>query len=224
MLLSCDFFGYDLRIGLALLSVQNLSVIKRDRLLFEQVNFSIDCGCLLYVQGPNGAGKTSLLRVLTGLVDPDDGDVLFQQQKIQYCRDTYHHELIYFGHKLGVNSTLSAVENLRYWCDLHQVDASEESIYQILARLNLVGLEDVPVSNLSAGQARRTALARFWLKQNASIWILDEPFTALDVQGIKILSDRLVEFLSSGGAVIMTSHQALELNYPTQTLTLEYRI
>ncbi|MDU0356136.1 cytochrome c biogenesis heme-transporting ATPase CcmA [Paraglaciecola aquimarina] len=209
---------------MAVLSTYNLSVVKRDRLLFEQVNISVQQGALLYVKGPNGAGKTSLLRVLTGLVAADSGDVLFEQQNIKECAQRYQQQLIYFGHKLGVNHTLSAVENLRFWCAVHNVKVSDTKIYEVLELLGLVGLEDVAVGSLSAGQQRRTALARFWLKTESKLWILDEPFTALDTQGIRVLSQKLVEYLSQGGAVIMTSHQSLELDYPTQELTLEYRI
>ncbi len=209
---------------MAVLSTQDLSVVKRDRLLFDHINLSVDTGNLLYVKGPNGAGKTSLLRVLTGLVQPDSGQVLFNQQDIRDCQQQYQQQLIYFGHKLGINSTLSAVENLKFWCEIHQVCVQHADIYQALEHLSLVGLEDVPTANLSAGQQRRVALARFWLKATAKLWILDEPFTALDYQGIDILSAKLVSHLSQGGAVIMTSHQPLELDYPTQELTLEYRI
>lgn len=209
---------------MAVLSVTNLSVIKRDRLLFENLNFAVEQGSLLYVKGQNGAGKTSMLRVLAGLVAADSGDVFFQQQNILDCRENYHQNLVYFGHKLGINLTLSAVENLQYWCKQHQVAISVETIFSTLVRLNLVGLEDIPVANLSAGQQRRVALARFWFKQDAKIWILDEPFTALDTQGIELLSKQITKFLSGGGSVVMTSHQALRLDYPTDELTLEYRI
>jgi heme exporter protein A len=209
---------------LAVLSVTNLSVVKRDRLLFENLNFAVEQGALLYVKGQNGAGKTSMLRVLAGLVTADSGEVFFRQQNIQDCRENYHQNLVYFGHKLGINQALSAVENLQYWCNQHQVDISVDSIFNTLAQLNLVGLEDIPVANLSAGQQRRVALARFWFKQDAKLWILDEPFTALDTQGIDLLSKQITKFLSGGGAVVMTSHQALRLDYPTDELTLEYRI
>jgi heme exporter protein A len=209
---------------LAVLSVTNLSVVKRDRLLFENLNFAVEQGSLLYVKGQNGAGKTSMLRVLAGLVAADSGDVFFQQQNILDCRENYHQNLVYFGHKLGINLTLSAVENLQYWCKQHQVAISVETIFSTLVHLNLVGLEDIPVANLSAGQQRRVALARFWFKQDAKIWILDEPFTALDTQGIELLSKQITKFLSGGGSVVMTSHQALRLDYPTDELTLEYRI
>tara|TARA_R110000868_G_scaffold410614_2_gene699253 strand:- start:463 stop:1122 length:660 start_codon:yes stop_codon:yes gene_type:complete len=212
------------RIGLAVLSVTNLSVVKRDRLLFENLNFAVEQGGLLYVKGQNGAGKTSMLRVLAGLVVADSGEVFFSQQNIQDCRENYHQNLVYFGHKLGINQTLSAVENLQYWCKQHQVAIPVDTIFSTLVQLNLVGLEDMPVANLSAGQQRRVALARFWFKQDAKLWILDEPFTALDTQGIDLLSKQITKFLSGGGAVVMTSHQALRLDYPTDELILEYRI
>jgi heme exporter protein A len=123
-----------------------------------------------------------------------------------------------------VNTSLSGVENLKFWCQLHQVDVAEQEIYRVLASLSLVGLEDLPVGNLSAGQQRRVALARFWLKSNAALWILDEPFTALDVDGIALLRERLLMHLAQQGTVIMTSHQLLHIDYPTKELVLEYRI
>jgi heme exporter protein A len=209
---------------LAVICVTNLSVVKRDRLLFENLNFAVERGGLLYVKGQNGAGKTSMLRVLAGLVDADSGKVYFSQQNIKDCRENYHQNLVYFGHKLGINQTLSALENLQYWCKQHQVVISVDTIFDTLAQLNLVGLEDIPVANLSAGQQRRVALARFWFKQDAKLWILDEPFTALDTQGIALLSKQITKFLGGGGAVVMTSHQQLKLDYPTAELTLEYRI
>ena len=209
---------------MAVLSVTNLSVVKRDRCLFDNLNFAVESGGLLYVKGQNGAGKTSLLRVLAGLVNADLGDVFFSQQNIQDCRENYHQNLVYFGHKLGINQTLSAVENLQFWCKQHQVAISVDIICSALEHLNLVGLEDIPVANLSAGQQRRVALARFWFKQTAKLWILDEPFTALDTQGVDLLSKQITQFLSGGGAVVMTSHQALRIDYPTDVLTLEYRV
>ncbi|WP_297821204.1 cytochrome c biogenesis heme-transporting ATPase CcmA [uncultured Paraglaciecola sp.] len=209
---------------MSVISVANLSVVKRDRLLFENLNFAVEQGSLLYVKGQNGAGKTSMLRVLAGLVEADSGEVYFALQNIKDCREHYHQNLVYFGHKLGINSTLSAVENLQYWCQQHEVVISVDTIFYTLAQLNLVGLEDIPVANLSAGQQRRVALARFWFKQNAKLWILDEPFTALDTQGVESISKQITTFLSGGGAVVMTSHQALCIDYPTDELTLEYRI
>lgn len=207
-----------------LFSAHDLSVSKRDRLLFDKVNLSVDQAELLHVKGPNGAGKTSLLRVLTGLVSADQGQVYFKQQDIRQEREQFNRSLIYFGHLLGVNSTLNAQENLAFWCKQHNVTPQPQEILQVLGQLGLVGLEDIAVHNLSAGQQRRVALARFWLKKDASIWILDEPFTALDVQGIALLNQRIIWQLQRKGCVIITSHQKLALDYPTKELMLEYRI
>jgi heme exporter protein A len=192
--------------------------------LFEKLELSVNAGELLYIKGPNGAGKTSLLRILVGLSEPACGNVLFEDQVLSKVRDKFHGQLVYFGHKLGLNQTLSAVENLYYWCMQQGQELSELKSYQLLESLGLVGLEELPVSNLSAGQQRRVALARLWLKPQARLWVLDEPFTALDVQGIQLLKDRITEHLQAKGSVIMTSHQNLELDYPTSELVLEYRI
>jgi heme exporter protein A len=208
----------------ALLSAHNLSCVKRDRVLFENLELSVDAGELLYIKGPNGAGKTSLLRILVGLSEAACGEVRFDGEALSRVRDKYHGQLVYFGHKLGLNQNLTALENLHYWCLQHGQSQSESQYYHLLDRLSLVGLEELPVGNLSAGQQRRVALARLWLKPDAKLWVLDEPFTALDVQGISLLKTRIRQHLKVQGTVIMTSHQSLELDYPTRELVLEYKI
>lgn len=223
VVLSRRFF-VDLRNVLSLFSAHDLCVSKRDRLLFDKVNLSVDESELLYIKGPNGAGKTSLLRVLTGLVSADQGHVSFRDNNINYDRERFNQNLLYCGHLLGVNNTLTARENLDFWCKQHQIRVNFQKIFEVLAVLGLVGLEDMPLNNLSAGQQRRVALARLWLKEDAVIWILDEPFTALDVQGVALLNQRIVGHLQQKGCVIITSHQELELDYPTKELLLEYRI
>ena len=210
--------------NLAVLSGQNLSCVKQDRALFENIDLCVNESEILYVRGQNGAGKTSLLRILVGLSDPASGQVLFDDQPIKVNAPNFHRELVYFGHKLGLNSDLNALENLAYWCQLNSVQTDQQQLYSLLATLGLVGLEDLPIRQLSAGQQRRVALGRLWLKTKARLWILDEPFTALDVQGIALLKNKLLSHLDSGGAVIITSHQQLDLPYKTQELMLEYRL
>ena len=224
MLLSRRLFFHFLRDTLVVLSAHDLSVVKSDRLLFDKVNFSVEQGGLLYVKGPNGAGKTTLLRVLCGLLESETGEVQYQQQNINSISSDFHQQLVYFGHKVGLNLRLSAMENLRFWCQQHGQNVSDEQIYATLAELQLVGLEDVPVGHLSAGQQRRVALSRLWLKSSAKLWILDEPLTALDHSGIDLLMHKIVAFLQNAGVVVMTSHQDLQFDYPKQELVLEYRI
>lgn len=198
--------------------------MKRDRTLFEDVSYSVAQAELLHVKGPNGAGKTSLLRILVGLSEADAGQVLFHSQQIHENLERFHSNLVYFGHKPGLNQSLSAIDNIRFWCQQHGIQTDIDVLFPLLGELGLVGLEDLPVGNLSAGQQRRVALSRLWLKKSATIWVLDEPFTALDVQGIAVLQHKLVDFLAQGNSVVMTSHQQLALPYTVKELVLEYQI
>lgn len=172
------------------------------------------------MQGANGAGKTSLIRLLVGLGSAESGEVLYRQQPVGSQPD-YAAELIYLGHKTGLNPHFSALENLRFYCLLEQIAAEEAFLYDLLAKLGLVGLEDLPIVHLSAGQQRRVALARLWLKP-ACLWVLDEPFTALDVKAIALLQEHMQQFLQGGGAILLSSHQTLEI--PARRLMLDYQL
>ncbi|WP_088330423.1 cytochrome c biogenesis heme-transporting ATPase CcmA [Lacimicrobium sp. SS2-24] len=204
------------------LSVNNLSCVKRDRVLFEGLDFTVQSGQLLHIQGPNGAGKTSLLRILVGLAESESGQVLWDQQRIQDVTQDFAGQLIYCGHKYAVNHHLSGAENLKYWCRMQGL-AEDVDIFAVLDELGLVGLETLPAGQLSAGQQRRIALARLWLKP-ASLWVLDEPFTALDSSAIRLLSEKMEQHLKNEGLIILTSHQPLALSHPVRTLQLEYRL
>ena len=200
--------------------MQNVSCSKRDRILFENLSLQISAGQLIHLRGPNGAGKTSLLRIIAGLSQAEQGQVLWNSRALD---TTYFKELVYLGHKSGLTASLSALENLQYWAHLHQAPCSEALLYDLLTRLGLVGLEDLPVKFLSAGQQRRVALARLWLKP-ARLWILDEPFTALDTAGIALVEQHINQFIDGGGAVILTSHQPLTPSAKLQYFDLEYRL
>ncbi|MDC8832661.1 cytochrome c biogenesis heme-transporting ATPase CcmA [Alteromonas gilva] len=206
------------------LKADNLTCIKRDRVLFSGLSLSLKPGTLLHLRGPNGAGKTSLLRILSGLSTPESGQLYFDNASLHAGWEPLHQQLIYIGHKAGVNGALTALENLRFWSAQHHSDFDTDHCLTVLARLGLVGLEDVPVKMLSAGQQRRVALARLWLKK-AIYWILDEPFTALDAEGINILEQHMQNHVSNGGAIITTSHQPLSDSAgPFTELYLEYNI
>ena len=189
-----------------LLTADKLTCIREERILFDELSFSIFTGDIVQIEGPNGAGKTSLLRILTGLSRPYDGRVLFNNQNIEKCSEDYHQSLLYLGHKPGVKPELTAAENLKVNLILsgqHQFDIKET-----LAKVDLDGFEDVQAGHLSAGQHRRTALARLW-DTDSQIWILDEPFTAIDKKGVENLEKRFLEHADNGGCVILTSHQDL---------------
>ncbi|MDQ2042987.1 cytochrome c biogenesis heme-transporting ATPase CcmA [Pseudoalteromonas sp. 20-92] len=204
-----------------MLHIKSVTCIKQDRCLFADLNFSLNNGQIMQLAGPNGAGKTSLLRIIAGFSAPDEGAILYQELPISKYYEEYARELLFIGHKTGVNTQLSAVENVSHWLQINGY--SEPDLYPILAKLGLVGLEDVPVRMLSAGQQRRVALVRLWLS-DAKLWVLDEPFTALDKSGVAFLQQRFTEHLKSGGAILLTTHQDLTTHFSNlQTVILEYR-
>ncbi|HGB5536816.1 TPA: cytochrome c biogenesis heme-transporting ATPase CcmA, partial [Salmonella enterica subsp. diarizonae serovar 61:r:-] len=151
----------------------------------------------------NGAGKTTLLRLLTGLARPDGGEVYWQGKPLRHVRDSFHQSLLWLGHQPGIKTRLTARENLHFF---HPGDGAR--LPEALAQAGLAGFEDVPVAQLSAGQQRRVALARLWLTR-AALWVLDEPFTAIDVNGVARLTRRMAEHTAQGGTVILTTHQPL---------------
>ncbi|MGQ8364642.1 cytochrome c biogenesis heme-transporting ATPase CcmA [Glaciecola sp. 1036] len=204
-----------------ILELSGVSCEKQDRELFHNINLTLTGGELLFLKGENGAGKTSLIRIITGLSRPTSGDVLIQQENIHKYPDAAK-KLVYCGHKLGLNANLSALENLGFWCQLHGKPVDNAELQIVLENLGLEGLEDLPVKHLSAGQQRRASLAKLWLSTNASLWVLDEPFTALDVNTVKLLCHQVDSFVNAGGAVVMTSHQQVELTCKTSEFYLEY--
>lgn len=205
-----------------LLEVKSVTCVKQERCLFEALSFSLESGKIMQIEGPNGAGKTSLLRILAGFALADEGEVFFEQQSIGEYYDDYAAQLLFIGHKTGVNTQLTAFENVCHWLRVHGY-SDDSQVYDLLGKLGLVGLEDVPVRTLSAGQQRRVALVRLWLN-SAKLWILDEPFTALDKKGVAMLQSRFNEHLERGGSIILTTHQDLTQHFEQlQTLVLEYR-
>jgi len=204
-----------------LISAHHLTCIREDRILFEELKLNVSAGDIVQIEGPNGAGKTSLLRILAGLSAPYEGEVYFREQKVKECREQFHQNLLYLGHLPGVKGEMSAQENLEFNLALHGLDS--EQAEQTLTEVNLLGFEDALASHLSAGQHRRIALARLW-QSKAPIWILDEPFTAIDKLGVSKLEQLFVRHAERGGCVILTTHQDLSLpKEQVKKITLSYR-
>ncbi|WP_419147816.1 cytochrome c biogenesis heme-transporting ATPase CcmA [Pseudoalteromonas 'SMAR'] len=207
-----------------MLEIDAVTCTKQERCLFEALSFTLHAGQIMQIEGPNGAGKTSLLRIIAGFARADEGQIRYQGVDVRQDYDTFASELLFIGHKTGVNQQLSAYENVQHWLSVHGGRANEDSVYELLAKLGLIGLEDVPVRTLSAGQQRRVALVRLWLNQ-AKLWVLDEPFTALDKKGVAMLQTQFQGHLDQGGAILLTTHQDLTAHFAQlQTLTLEYRL
>lgn len=182
---------------------------ERDwRMLFEHLDLQLAAGDMLQISGPNGSGKTSLLRLLAGLMRPTSGEILVQGKPLAEQRGELARLLLWIGHAAGIKDLLTPEENLAWLCALHR-PAGREAIWQALAAVGLRGFEDVPCHTLSAGQQRRVALARLYL-DSPPLWILDEPFTALDKQGVAQLEAHLAHHCETGGMVILTTHHTLE--------------
>lgn len=189
-----------------MLEARELLCERDGRTLFSGLSFTLNAGEWVQITGSNGAGKTTLLRLLTGLSRPDAGEVLWQGQPLHQVRDSYHQNLLWIGHQPGIKTRLTALENLHFY---HR-DGDTAQCLEALAQAGLAGFEDIPVNQLSAGQQRRVALARLWLTR-ATLWILDEPFTAIDVNGVDRLTQRMAQHTEQGGIVILTAHQPLNV-------------
>ncbi len=190
-----------------LIRARQLTCIREERLLFASLSIDIHAGDIVQIEGCNGSGKTSLLRILSGLSKPYEGEVYFQQTNIIDCQEQFQQNLVYFGHLPGIKGEMSAQENFAFMTALHGNVEKHELDY--LNCVSLSGFEDTLASHLSAGQHRRIALARLYQSQ-APIWILDEPFTAIDVEGVANLESLFEEHAKRGGCVIMTTHQAFK--------------
>ncbi len=203
-----------------MLEGHRLTSVRAGRTLFADLSLGLPSGGVLQVEGANGAGKTTLLRILCGLTLPRAGTVCWQGTDIRACRPVYHQTLLYIGHNPGLKPELTALENLRFFHALQGQRGEAAALERALQRVGLYGYEESPVRTLSAGQRRRVALARLWLSA-APLWVLDEPFTAIDRAGVRALEIRLREHAAAGGMVAITSHQMLHLDgYPVQQLAL----
>ncbi|HEX6003623.1 MAG TPA: cytochrome c biogenesis heme-transporting ATPase CcmA [Burkholderiales bacterium] len=200
-----------------MLEAVDLQCVRGDRQLFDGISFALDGGTLLRVAGANGSGKTSLLRILCGLALPAHGAVRWRGEPIGSLREDYHRELIYIGHAPAVKDDLTARENVAISCALGGVPVARATIDAALDRLGLIRYADLPARHLSQGQRRRVALARL-AAGRARLWILDEPFTALDTGAVALVVEMLAAHLAAGGVAVITSHQEAALGSVTAVM------
>ncbi len=202
-----------------MLTVAKLGCERDERVLFDQLSFAVVPGMLLQIQGANGSGKTTLLRILAGLNSDYTGDVLWQGQPCRQVRQEYQQALFYLGHTPAINRTLTPLQNLRWFCALQNF-SDDSAIHAALQEFGLAGYADIPCHQMSAGQQRRVSLARLALTA-APLWIMDEPFTALDKQGVAELEARVDRHALSGGAVILTTHHSLQTSHTLTVVNLD---
>lgn len=211
---------YFLMLSSTVISAENLSCIRGDNLLFENVSLSVHSGQCLHVTGPNGCGKTSLLRLICGINVVEDG--VIKWRGIDTANNLqFFSECAYIAHKEGLKSELTAIENLRYY---QQLDGrkNEIALDDALEQMGILRCADLAAQQLSFGQRRRLSFARL-LMAHFPLWILDEPFTGIDTAGRELIESLCVAHLKTGGLIIMTHHQSLidsPLNQYRSELTL----
>jgi heme exporter protein A len=191
-------------------SVSNLSCSRGDKRLFSGVSFTLQPGQWLHLEGDNGVGKTSLLRLACGLSALEDGEITWNHQAVVQNPEAFRADLAYLGHQLALKEDLTPLENLRADAAVAGRPLKPEDALKALEQLGLRGREHLPVRVLSQGQKRRTALARL-LVSSAKLWVLDEPFVALDAAAQNALTQIINGHLAHQGMVLLTSHQAVSL-------------
>jgi heme exporter protein A len=193
-----------------MLEVTGLACARGEHQLFAGLSFALTGGELLQVQGENGSGKTTLLRTLCGYIQPSAGEIRWHGKSLRELDDEYYANIVYLGHANAIKDELNALENLRISSALSGWAVSDSVAIAALRRMGLRGRETFPVKVLSQGQRRRVALARLLISK-ASLWILDEPLAALDVNAVGLMQEILGEHLGNHGMVVFTTHQTLEV-------------
>ncbi|MES9876357.1 MAG: cytochrome c biogenesis heme-transporting ATPase CcmA [Candidatus Sedimenticola sp. 1PA] len=193
-----------------MLEVVDLECMRGDRRLLTGLSFKLEPGELLHLHGHNGSGKTTLMRTVCGLIQPTEGEIRWDGEDIREQSDEFNRDLVYIGHKNGIKDDLNGIENLRICSVLDGIRISEQQAWDALEKMGLRGHEDLPARVLSQGQKRRVALARL-LTHDAKLWILDEPFTALDKAAVEFLQSVIRDHVAGGGMVILTTHQDVSL-------------
>jgi heme exporter protein A len=181
--------------------------MRGERILFEHLRFALDEGALLRIEGANGSGKSSLLRIICGLMPPAQGEVHWRGQSIGALREDYRKHIVYIGHLDALKNDLTALENLEISAALAGREIRRDAAQDALQELGIAQCAHVPARMLSQGQRRRLALARLAISKALPVWLLDEPFTALDAAAVNATAALISEHVKDGGIAIYTTHQ-----------------
>ncbi len=199
--------------GIELIDIhKTYRVDNREIPVLNGINLSLPTGRITVILGQSGCGKTTLLRLMTGLMRPVEGEILWRGTPILKAAQDFWRELCYIGHRNGVKDDLSVIENVLINARVASLKATREDARRALAAVGLAEYEDVPAGQLSQGQRRRVALARLWLSESVVLWVLDEPFTALDVKAVARLSDLISKHVREGGVVMLVTHQEVPVD------------
>lgn len=200
-----------------MLDARQLQASRDDRVLFSGLDFQLAPGHVLQVAGPNGAGKTTLLNGIAGLFPLETGILTWKDKPVVDDPDAFRSDVVWLGHQPGLKLMLSPRENLTWLSRLRGVSPTAESMDAALDKVGLYGYEDIPLARLSAGQKRRAALARLFV-ESCPLWILDEPFTAIDRQGVTELEGWLCDHAAAGGMILLTTHHEFSPGFPVERL------
>ena len=189
------------------LKVENLSCVRSNKVVFENINFEVFPGENLEIIGSNGSGKTTLLRTILGLIKPEKGVINWLDENDKF-NDFRTFECFYQGHQLGIKNLLTVYENLKLTHGAKGMD--ENTIYECLERVGLIRVNEL-ASNLSVGQRKRISIAR-WLLKNFKIYFIDEPFSALDDEATSMIEHLIQELNSKGCSFVITGHRPSQVN------------
>ena len=193
-----------------LLSIQSLCCERGYRPLFSNLAFDVAATDIIRIAGPNGAGKSTLLNVLAGISSDYEGKILFKGEPLSRVTFEYRQQLCYLGHAKAVKNQLTPTENLQWFCSMYPTRENTR-IGDVLEKVGLKLFSEQLCGQLSAGQKQRVALARL-LISSAQLWIIDEPFTAIDQEGVKQFEKIIADFAAAGGAVLITTHHDLQIS------------
>ncbi len=201
----------------AKLSANDLTLIRGENCLFQDLGFALKSGELLLLEGQNGSGKTSLMRAIAGMLSLESGEILWNDVPVSQQRQEFHGALVWLAHRTGLKGDLTLVENLRFEASLRpQAKVDADIVYK---RLGISKLKSLPLRSLSAGQQRRVALARMLLA-DVPLWLMDEPFTNLDREGRKLVMTLTEEHLANDGMCVMAAHQDIEIDATVRRVSL----
>ena len=202
----------------AKLSAEDLTLLRGDRCLFQNLSFALNPGELLILEGSNGSGKTSLMRAIVGMLELEAGAIEWDGVPVHKNRQRFHGSLVWMAHRVGFKADLTLLENLRFEAALRP--SSDKDLDEILQRLGIERLTRLPLRSLSAGQQRRVSLARMLLS-NAPLWLMDEPFTNLDRTGRELVIELVEEHVQAGGMCVIAAHQDVVIDAPMHMVRLQ---
>ena len=193
-----------------MLEVSDLCCVRGEKPLFSGLDFCLGAGELLYLQGRNGSGKTSLLRILSGLLPAAGGEIRWRGEPVEQLGEDYRRELCFLGHHNAIKEELTPLENLLAAARLADEALDEGDALDALERVGLAGREELACRYLSQGQKRRVALARL-VNERRALWVLDEPYVALDTEAVALVADLIGAHLQRGGLAVLTTHQPVDV-------------